>query len=379
VLEIETPDRGRRFKTAMIWRWPIISFLFSVAMSAAPGFSPARTPLTPSANSAAEHASSRPAPVCASCHEEAKWQPATSMGHALETVEECTTFTSHPLLTFKDQGYTYRIERRGSQGFYTVTDGEQSLTLPIRWVMGASFGIGQTYILEKDGQLYQSRVSYYRKLKGLELTIGAQGSVPADLLEAAGHLMELDEELKCFGCHATNATDGRKLTLNVMTPGVQCERCHGSAEKHVQWATKGESPLVLMNDLSKLSTEQVTNFCGQCHRTFSDVAATGRFDITDLRFQPYRLTMSKCYDGDDARIKCLACHDPHHEVDANPLDYDSKCLACHGGGKVGAKKCSVSTNRCTTCHMPKIELPGAHFKFSDHRIRIVKAHEPFPG
>ena len=102
------------------------------------------------------------------------------MGHALETVEECTTFAAHPLLTFKDGKYSYRIERRGSQGLYTVSDGEQSLTLPIRWVMGASFGLGQTYILEKDGQLYESRVSYYRGLKRLDLTLGAQGFVPAE-------------------------------------------------------------------------------------------------------------------------------------------------------------------------------------------------------
>jgi len=30
----------------------------------------------------------------------------------------------------------------------------------------------------------------------------------------------------------------------------------------------------------------------------------------------------------------------------------------------------------TTCHMPKIELPSAHFKFSDHPIRLVKVNEP---
>ena len=29
--------------------------------------------------------------------------------------------------------------------------------------------------------------------------------------------------------------------------------------------------------------------------------------------------------------------------------------------------------------MPKIELPGAHYKFSDHRIRVVKPNEPYPG
>jgi formate-dependent nitrite reductase cytochrome c552 subunit len=38
----------------------------------------------------------------------------------------------------------------------------------------------------------------------------------------------------------------------------------------------------------------------------------------------------------------------------------------------------VSKNNCVSCHMPKIELPGAHYKFSDHRIRIVKPNEPYP-
>jgi formate-dependent nitrite reductase cytochrome c552 subunit len=38
----------------------------------------------------------------------------------------------------------------------------------------------------------------------------------------------------------------------------------------------------------------------------------------------------------------------------------------------------VSKDKCVNCHMPKIELPGAHFKFSDHRIRIVKPNEKYP-
>jgi hypothetical protein len=29
--------------------------------------------------------------------------------------------------------------------------------------------------------------------------------------------------------------------------------------------------------------------------------------------------------------------------------------------------------------MPKIEIPGSHFQFTDHRIRVVKAGEPFPN
>jgi hypothetical protein len=135
-------------------------------------------------------------------------------------------------------------------------------------------------------------------------------------------------------------------------------------------------------DLSKspsLFAERVSNFCGQCHRTWEEIELQGRLDITNIRFQPYRLTGSKCYDADDPRISCLACHDPHHEVNSNAVEYDAKCQACHGGGKPGAKSCPVAASKCAMCHMPKLELPGAHYKFSDHRIRIVKANQKYPG
>ena len=34
-----------------------------------------------------------------------------------------------------------------------------------------------------------------------------------------------------------------------------------------------------------------------------------------------------------------------------------------------AKACLVSQKDCITCHMPKVEIPGSHFQFTDHRIR----------
>ena len=42
------------------------------------------------------------------------------------------------------------------------------------------------------------------------------------------------------------------------------------------------------------------------------------------------------------------------------------------------KACPVAQSRCVSCHMPKVEFPGSHFKFTDHRIRIVKVGEQFP-
>jgi len=326
----------------------------------------------------ASRSNQSPVAACAACHEQAKSQPGTSMARSLETVELGRILSARPLLTFKTGQYSYRIERKGNQSIYSVSDGTQTLTMPIRWAMGASSAFGQTYILEKDGELYESRVSYFSKLNGLDMTLGAQGVRPTDLLDAAGRRMSREDDRQCFGCHATNATQGKEVTLDKMTPGVQCERCHGPVDKHLASMTQPGSEPVLMKDLSKMSTEEVSTFCGQCHRTWEDVVTMGRLDINDVRFQPYRLTTSMCYD-DDPRISCLACHDPHHEVVKSSPDYDAKCQACHAGGKPGAKACRVAKDRCASCHMPKIELPGSHHEFTDHRIRIVKPNAPFPG
>ncbi|HXJ94880.1 MAG TPA: multiheme c-type cytochrome [Terriglobia bacterium] len=346
----------------MKWRWQFVCLLLcSVSRVGAP------------------QSISRPVSACAACHDQAKFQPATGMAHALETVEECQTLVAHPLMTFQDARYSYRIERRGDQSIYSVSDGVESLSMPIRWAMGASAAIGETYVLEKDGQLYESRVSYFSELKGLGITMGAGGSMPTNIVDAAGRVMGRDDKLRCFGCHATNATQGRELTLDTMTPGVQCERCHGPSDKHLAGLRQANPEMGAMKHLGALSTDEVSTFCGQCHRTWEEIALSGKLDITDIRFQPYRLVGSKCYDPDDARISCLACHDVHHAVDTKTTDYDSKCQACHAGGKPKARTCKVSTSHCASCHMPKIELPGAHHRFTDHRIRIARANEPFPG
>jgi hypothetical protein len=323
----------------------------------------------------------RPSP-CAQCHSEALSQPATNMARALETAEQSRVLIDHPLLTATFDKYSYRIERKGNQSLYTVADGTTTVTMPIRWALGASSAIGQTYILEKDGELYESRMSWFQELNGLGPTLGGAGSLPADLNEAAGRLMSLDDKLRCFGCHATNAVTGTHLTLDKLTPGVQCGHCHEATETHLAAMLHNSGQPAVPTALPKLhelSAEEASNFCGRCHRTWAEIAMQGNPSIANIRFQPYRLTGSKCYDPDDARISCLACHNPHQEVSAQPVDYDAKCQACHGGGKTGAKSCPVSKNKCVTCHMPKIELPGGHYKFSDHRIRIVKPNEPYPG
>jgi len=64
--------------------------------------------------------------------------------------------------------------------------------------------------------------------------------------------------------------------------------------------------------------------------------------------------------------------------------YDSTCLSCHRASSAqaadaqhAAKACPNATKNCTTCHMPKIEIPFMHDTLTDHKIQIAKAGQPY--
>lgn len=183
----------------------------------------------------------------------------------------------------------------------------------------------------------------------------------------------------CFNCHATGAQRGTTLALDTMRPGVHCERCHGSATRHVAAVRSGEVAQAAMPRLSTLSTEEISDLCGACHRTWAQIAASGPKGILNVRFQPYRLTGSKCYDAADRRVACTSCHNPHDRAVRDAAFYDSKCQACHSQSAASAKSCKVAKSNCVSCHMPKVELPGAHFQFTDHLIRVQRAGSPYPN
>lgn len=277
------------------------------------------------------------------------------MAHALEPAATSRILQSHPTLTFRDGRYSYSITR----GAYSVTEGPNTITAPIAWSFGQG-AAGQTYVFQRDGSFFESRVSFYRAIDGLDLTLGALTTTPRTLEEAAGRKMAARDTRDCFGCHSTGDT-----------PGVQCERCHGDASRHLAAKTA-------MPKLSSLSTEDLSNLCGACHRTWAQIATSGPRGVLNVRFQPYRLTNSKCYDALDKRIGCTACHDPHSHTTHEASFYDAKCKSCHAAANKGAKICRTGKQDCAGCHMPKVELPGSHFAFTDHMIRIAKAGQKYP-
>jgi Cytochrome c554 and c-prime len=324
---------------------------------------------------------------CAKCHAaQVATQPQTPMGRALQLPGANPTLEKLPKLTFSKGGYTYTVETREGKSTYSVTDGARSVSLPLHWGLGTG---AQTWILERDGKLYESMVSYYPSISGLGITTGDESLAPHTVEEALGRELGQPEIKSCFGCHSSNTFTNGRLNLQSLQPGVNCEHCHTGATTHLLDAIQGEG-FSTLPDLRKLSSEEISTFCGQCHRTWDVVVRSHWRDQANVRFQPYRLANSRCYDGTDPRISCIACHDPHQDVVRSASFYDTKCLACHGpahetsapgitAAKDAPRSCPVAKANCTSCHMPKVELPNKLITITDHQIRIVKPGMPYPN
>jgi hypothetical protein len=304
------------------------------------------------------------------------------MARAIQLPEANPTLKTHPKMTFRKWSYSYTVETVDGKSTYSVTDGTNTISVPIRLGFGTG---GQTWVLERQGKIYDSLVSYYPGIDGLDITLGEERITPHTLEEAMGRELKKSETRACFGCHATNAVINRKLSLETMVPGITCEHCHIGSSAHLLDALQGQYDSAPPK-LGKLSSEDVSTFCGQCHRTWEAVMRGHFVGEINVRFQPYRLANSKCFDGTDPRISCLACHDPHQDIVRQDSAYDSKCLACHaasaqrsGSTPAGAHQCPVAKADCASCHMPKVNLPGSHQAFTDHEIRVVKAGEPYPN
>ncbi|HST53819.1 MAG TPA: multiheme c-type cytochrome [Pyrinomonadaceae bacterium] len=325
--------------------------------------------------------------ACAKCHEgEAAKQHSTPMARALSTVEDCELLSTHTRLEFRNGPFTYRITRQGVQSLYSVTDGVNTINEPLQFCFGQG-EVGQTYVFRHGGKFYETRVSFFRALQKLDFTVGHAHSVPSSVEDALGRPIGDEETQSCFGCHAPAAVRGSRLQLDPLRAGVGCEGCHGPGERHVAAArAKDLRDPQIFNPATLNGLELSQEFCGKCHMGFEQaMLLPEQGGANNIRFQAYRIFNSPGHNGADTRISCVACHDPHDKLERSEAFYDTKCLACHLSDKAEAKTdarkapaCPVARDRCAKCHMPKIEIPGMHYEFTDHWIRIVKPGEPVP-
>ena len=307
----------------------------------------------------------------------------TPMGRTSIHAIESDILSKHLSLGYTDGPYVLRIERKNGEEIYSASDGRHTLSVPIPWAFGLG-GAGQTYVFERDGIYYESRVSYYKEIDGLDVTIGHDRKLPATLSDALGRALSQEEVFKCFPCHTSEGVINRKLRLDLMQPGVTCENCHGPGSQHVKAIQNRNWNNLHIFNPARLDPSDLNDFCGTCHRTTYDVLATNAHGIRTVRFQPYRLQHSRCYDPNDKRISCVACHDPHANLVTDLDSYDPKCLACHlrreekPAATPKARACPRAARSCAGCHMPRLSFPGAHYEFTDHFICVYNSGETYP-
>src|ERR1044072_6482083 len=70
--------------------------------------------------------------ACAECHKQA-FAPFANNGMALamEPIAESTVLKENPKLTLQLGPYSYEIKRDGQRSFYSVTDGKDTMSVPI--------------------------------------------------------------------------------------------------------------------------------------------------------------------------------------------------------------------------------------------------------
>ncbi len=297
---------------------------------------------------------------------------------------------------FESGSYKYRFIANNTPPGYSleVTSNGHSISSPIVWTMGSGVH-GQTYLLQQNGQLYESQASSFSFIHRVGLSPGHKLAEEGSLENALGISLKAGEALRCFACHTTASSAKSTLNTAEAVPGVRCEACHGPGQDHVKAITAGQivqARQAIFNPASMTPTSSI-DFCGACHRTTMDVILNepepGAFTI---RFQPYRLEESRCWQTTkDARLACSECHDPHAPMGRDAHFYDQKCLSCHSlqkdarhGVSSGAraaipKICPKATANCASCHMPKSYVSEMNSTFTDHFIRIVHPGEPVPN
>jgi nitrate/TMAO reductase-like tetraheme cytochrome c subunit len=272
------------------------------------------------------------------------------------------------------------MEKKAEQFFeISVGNGEVQRREPIDIIVGSGAN-GQSYESWQNKSLVQLPISYFTSAN--------------QWCNSPGHFFSViyDRPItsRCIECHATFAekiseqnTMPEEFDKGRMILGVDCERCHGPAAKHVEYQQQHplEKTAKYVINPASFTRQQSLDLCSLCHRaglqgkepsfTFTagnkladffkiDTSAAASSDIDVHGNQYGLLSQSKCFKK-SGTITCLTCHNTHENQTGATGYFSQKCMSCHNDQHPGALLCKVKNatdeiikNNCTSCHMPKL-------------------------
>jgi hypothetical protein len=268
------------------------------------------------------------------------------------------------------------MEKR-PDGFYQVgyLGDQERVARRIDIVVGSGTK-GQTYITRNNNELYQLPVSYF--------TIAHQWA-NSPLYPRTPVLFNRPITSRCLECHSTFV---KQLTFSQDRPetfdsaqivyGVDCEKCHGPAARHVDFHTRNpqEKTARFIINPAAFSRQQSLQLCAFCHGgrmqkiqpSFTYLPGqplSDYFIVDSTRPDPEHIDVhgnqygllrsSKCFQM--SSMTCTTCHNPHRNERTDLAAFSQRCMNCHSPGHGNLCKLtktigrSISAN-CIDCHMP---------------------------
>jgi hypothetical protein len=311
---------------------------------------------------------------------------------------------------FEGLGFQFLVEQRPEAMLHKAIRRDSSgrvvveVDAEIAFVLGSGTR-GRSYLLNRDGYLFQSPVSWYTQKSAWDLSPGFEQSYPP----------ERPVEVSCLFCHANQVEAVEDSRNHYRTPifhgyGIGCERCHGPGSLHVDRHRRGRTELIPFHSEETpdwtivnprhLAPELREAVCQQCHlqgevrfvrqgrHTFDYrpglplhqywavfVRAPEFQDSQKAVGQVEQMMASRCFRASAGKLGCISCHDPHHvPAAAHRLRYyRDRCLDCHE-----QKPCALpldvrrqqnQDDNCIACHMPRLQSSDiAHTALTDHRL-----------
>lgn len=279
-------------------------------------------------------------------------------------------------------------------------DSAPEIQEPLKYLVGSGRH-SRTYLVELDGFLMESPVTWYSSTKSWSMSPG---------YNHAGHAgFERAADFGCLVCHVGTAepVGGALNRLLISETAIGCERCHGPGAAHVEkWRQPAgsetravQSPDDSIIHPGRLSRELQEAICSQCHlrgdatvllpgKTVSDFRPGQVLTETRIDYQLEsksgdmtvvghvdQMHASRCYQQSSA-MTCTTCHDSHAErLPEDSLSfYRNKCLECHTSDSCGVstfeRQKQEATDNCVRCHMPQAPTDIPHIAFTHHRIGV---------
>lgn len=349
--------------------------------------------------------------VCRNCHaEHTETFRHSAMGRSMAEIDLTreppdATF-DHPLSKRR-----YEVRRRDGKLWHrelllssgSAAPGEILLAeFPVKYVVGSGHH-SLTYLVEADGFLMESPVTWYRSGEKWGMSPGYDAS------EQLGFQRETGQS--CLICHAgqSRALGGSIHRMEITEAAISCERCHGPGALHVERHREKKLSEKTADSIDRtivnpahLSRDLGEAVCQQCHLSGGAGILARGTNLGDfrpgLRLQDFRqdytlasadkemtvvghveqMHLSRCYQS-SPDFSCVTCHSPHGEpaAESRVAHYKSICLKCHQ-----EQSCKVeparraresAENDCMHCHMPQSKTDIPHLAFTHHRVGIHDA------